>query len=371
MTALALDRKTDQLGTAPEVYPPLLTYPVAAATIIYAGALVALNASGFAVPASASAALKCVGRAETKVDNSAGAAGALAVDVHPGVFFFDQGSGADAIVRANLGSYCYASDDHTVNLTDAGGVRPLAGVILGLSADYGLTSGQIAVGVGMATPYGENPLLAGGPEFKARGVATSVAAFTASAGVLTANAVGALGTQDGLTYTAGQQIVLPVITNVTAANSGPYVVTNPGAAGAALVLTRPDWYPHGGTFVSNQPIDVGEEGSLFGPSEWAPFAANGTIGTSDPKFRPRSVTQQVTLVAGVAVITNVPIYSVTQSNVHITRKTANTCTLTYQYVPLSYVAGDLGTATVTITAVIDAGTINNVDISTLLVTIEN
>ena len=46
------DRKSNQLGTPDVVYPTLLSLLVAASTTIYAGDMVAVNSSGYAVPAS-------------------------------------------------------------------------------------------------------------------------------------------------------------------------------------------------------------------------------------------------------------------------------------------------------------------------------
>jgi hypothetical protein len=102
-------------------------FPVEAGTTLYQGGLVALNAAGNAIPASPSALLVC-GRAITTVTNL-GAAGAQSVVAEAGVLTYDNGTGVDAIGVANIGAVCFASDDHTVNLTSAGGTRPPAGII--------------------------------------------------------------------------------------------------------------------------------------------------------------------------------------------------------------------------------------------------
>jgi hypothetical protein len=65
--------------------------PVAAATTIYAGTAVALNSAGSAVPASVTAGLTVIGRAEETVDNSAGSAGDLKINVKRGIFRFKRG----------------------------------------------------------------------------------------------------------------------------------------------------------------------------------------------------------------------------------------------------------------------------------------
>lgn len=132
MAALTADRNT------PEVQGRLGHFPVAAATEIFAGSMVALD-GGYAVPAEADPDLVVVGRAEEAVDNSTGQAGDLYVDVKEGVFQFENSADADAITAADIGSDCYAADDQTVAKTygEVGGVgtRPVARAIKGVDAD--------------------------------------------------------------------------------------------------------------------------------------------------------------------------------------------------------------------------------------------
>lgn len=103
--------------------------PVAASTRIFAGALVCLNAAGFAVPASTSATLKARGRAEEQVDNRDGAAGALRIETRRGVFPFANSAAADEITRADIGNECFIVDDQTVAKTSATDTRSVAGII--------------------------------------------------------------------------------------------------------------------------------------------------------------------------------------------------------------------------------------------------
>lgn len=109
--------------------------PLAAATKIYAGSLVCLNAAGYAVPGSTATTLKVRGVAQEQVDNSAGAAGDLSVETRRGVFPFDNSSAGDAITRAEIGSTAYIVDDHTVAKTNGGTTRSVAGTIRDLDAD--------------------------------------------------------------------------------------------------------------------------------------------------------------------------------------------------------------------------------------------
>lgn len=105
------------------------SHPIAAATVIFAGALVALNAAGDAVPGSTSTTLKAVGVAQETVDNSSGAAGAVRVEVRRGLFRFGNSAAADAITRAEIGSNAYIVDDETVAKTSGTSTRSIAGVI--------------------------------------------------------------------------------------------------------------------------------------------------------------------------------------------------------------------------------------------------
>ncbi|MBS0212315.1 MAG: hypothetical protein JSR26_03925 [Proteobacteria bacterium] len=110
--------------------------PVEAATLIYLGSMVAINATGNAVPASATAANITRGVSTVaRADNSAGAAGAINVDTQRGVFQFANSSGGDALARTNIGANCYVVDEHTVAKTNNSGGRPVAGVVRDVDAN--------------------------------------------------------------------------------------------------------------------------------------------------------------------------------------------------------------------------------------------
>jgi hypothetical protein len=113
--------------------------PVEASTTIYVGGMVAIDASGNAVPAQARSGtstlrkLNVLGICEyvyaggiqppgvnavnqsgvTYGSISAGAAGAISVGVVAGAFGMDVDG---TITAANIGQICYAADDHTVTL---------------------------------------------------------------------------------------------------------------------------------------------------------------------------------------------------------------------------------------------------------------
>lgn len=107
MTTLAADSpRAYQLGDIEE-------YPVIATDIIYEGAAVGENASGYARPLQAGDPF--LGFARRKADNSAGAAGAVNVEV------ITRGRAQLAIgslaITANDRPAVYASDDDTFTLT--------------------------------------------------------------------------------------------------------------------------------------------------------------------------------------------------------------------------------------------------------------
>jgi len=126
--ALTADRDT------PERDGVDFSFPVAAATKIYAGALVALNAAGDAVPGATATTLTAVGRADEQVDNT-GAAGDKVVAVRKGVFRFGNSAAGDAITKAEIGADAYIVDDETVAGTDGTGTRSVAGKIVDVDAD--------------------------------------------------------------------------------------------------------------------------------------------------------------------------------------------------------------------------------------------
>lgn len=162
MAALTTGRLASRMDN--QVEPNVLGVPMAA-TKIYIGSLVCYNTSGYAIAASADNTLVPVGVAcrvqpdavkggvpGSNVDNSAGSAGDLTINVERGVFKFVNG---DTITQANVGQPCYASDDQTVNKADGSGTRPMVGYIVQVDSatDQGSNSGAgVWVAVGRLAP---------------------------------------------------------------------------------------------------------------------------------------------------------------------------------------------------------------------------
>ena len=123
MAALSNSRNTPEMADGGR----MRVLPVEANTNIYLGGIVALNAAGNAVPASATTtvanALRVVGRAEyvkngipgQNAINNPGAAGAISITARKGVFLYATDGSVGA---AQLGLNCFALDDNTVTALD-------------------------------------------------------------------------------------------------------------------------------------------------------------------------------------------------------------------------------------------------------------
>ena len=85
MAKLTDVRDTPEIANGAKV----IAVPVKGGTTIYQGALVALDASGYAIPGKKAESLTAVGRAEETVTNT-GADGELVIRVARGVFVFDN-----------------------------------------------------------------------------------------------------------------------------------------------------------------------------------------------------------------------------------------------------------------------------------------
>jgi hypothetical protein len=128
MAALDQDRNT------PARDGSVLSMPVAGAKRIYAGALVARDASGYATPGATATTLMGIGRAEAQADNSSGSDGDMTVQVRKGVFRFAN-DGTDTVTRAHVGQDCYIVDDQSVASNDGAGTRSVAGKVFDVDTE--------------------------------------------------------------------------------------------------------------------------------------------------------------------------------------------------------------------------------------------
>ena len=123
MAALIQDRNT------PQAIGDMREGPVAAATLIYAGAIVMRDASGDLNDGATATGLVGVGRAEKRADNAGGSAGDVTAKYRAGIFRFANSTSTDEIGNEDSGKPCYAVDDQTVALTDGSGTRSIAGFV--------------------------------------------------------------------------------------------------------------------------------------------------------------------------------------------------------------------------------------------------
>lgn len=123
MTALASDKKIEYTEGVE------LGFPVINADIIYAGALVCVNADGYAVPGADTEGLIFEGVAVEQVDNSLGNAGDKIVTLRRrGLVKMTLGT---AITQANVGDNVFLVDDQTVDLAANTTNDILCGIIAG------------------------------------------------------------------------------------------------------------------------------------------------------------------------------------------------------------------------------------------------
>jgi hypothetical protein len=347
----------------------ILSFPMAAATTIFAGDVVCTDASGNAVALTASTALRAWGRAERTVINTVpagfGAAGALRIDAKRGVYGLPNGAGADVINASHVGRLAYGGPAATANLTDGGGLRPALGKI------YGLLGSDVLVGIGEPSLYDiADDVVGGSPNAIKTARARNV--VNGNVADLAAYVVASDATLNDATAGVAGNVVL-LIAQTTAAQNGLYVIGT--VAGGLAPLTRIAPMPTGYAFLAGEFDIAVASGTVFGNTKWFNSAA-GTVGTNDPATYPEKVTISQALVAGTFTITSIPVLSVTKSFVGLTRRIANTSSLTIMYCTTSagangVTAGAIGTASVIVQACVAAGTINSGDISTLEFSVHN
>ena len=101
---------------------------VADGAVVYAGSIAAQNGSGKAVPASDTAGLVVLGRAEATVSNGE------KVVIRTGVYLFDNGTSSEELTAADIGAAAYVLDDHTVGKV-GGSNGIVAGIVVNVTAE--------------------------------------------------------------------------------------------------------------------------------------------------------------------------------------------------------------------------------------------
>ena len=372
MSASTVRRAISRMGT--QALPATGRGDVAANQVIKRGHHCAFNASGYVVQFTAATALESAGIALMDVDTTGLADGASSIELDWGVVDLDNGESSDALGRSNMGTPCYAIDNHTVGATSGSSSRSVAGLFLGLNPEngkarvwvgpVGFSSAQALLDTTGYVTQAKSDELSNTGSVHVRGVVDSnVANLAAFAGVTGGTAV------NGVTYVAGDIVLL--VKQTTAAENGFYIVG--AVSGGAAPLTRPSWWAHGATIPQGFVAEVGIEDTAYPGSTWKALCATATkvVDTDDPVFYPRVVKGVATLVLGVKALGSAAklwVKSTTATVFHVTRNTANTTTATTggYAVPVSTrTAGVIGTAAATITAQAADGTTNTADVSTV------
>ncbi|MDE7011101.1 MAG: hypothetical protein K2O93_07795 [Oscillospiraceae bacterium] len=142
MGALTDTRETTELTNGGKQ----LVLPVKAKTTIYQGALVVLDADGYAIPGKKAAGLTAAGRAEETVENTGGD-GERTIRVARGVFVYaNTSTAANKVGAGHVLKPCYIQDDQTVTALATG--ASVAGLVIRVD-DSGVA---VEIGTGLTAP---------------------------------------------------------------------------------------------------------------------------------------------------------------------------------------------------------------------------
>ncbi len=145
MSALTAERLTNEIANGARS----LVLPVKGNTTIYQGAIVAIDANGYAIPGKKATGLKAAGRAEETVVNP-GADGELTVRVTRGIFVFENtATAANKLTAADVLGPCYMEDDQTVTKLATG--ASIAGTVIrvddeGVAVEMGFWPALVTAG---------------------------------------------------------------------------------------------------------------------------------------------------------------------------------------------------------------------------------
>lgn len=191
-------------------------YPLKAATLIYQGALVAIeSATGYLVNAANTIGLEVIGISEGNYDNSAGANGDLWADVTVQDLAKLETTGA---TQAWVGKMLYIVDDNTVSLADPGnGIK--AGICHVVESS---TIVWVWVGVGKLLPSEKRSLSVYIPDISTASTFYILSPFAGEIVSIKSVLEGTIATADA--------VLTPTI-NATAITDGAITVANGSVAG--------------------------------------------------------------------------------------------------------------------------------------------
>ncbi|MES1205017.1 MAG: hypothetical protein ABUS79_03690 [Pseudomonadota bacterium] len=217
-------------------------YKCKASTTFYSGALVAVDTTGYLVPATTTAGHRVVGWVE--LSNaisfvSAAVDGTDSLEVRTGIVPMFMGTSTDLPTIADVGRKVYALDDQTVSRLPGAG-RPVAGELVKIE-------GSLAyIGIGFYTPnFAADDSGSGGSAYQGDG---TVAATAAPGAISVATAITTLAVDGTDAYTLADGLFLgqrktcvvisgantPVGTITPATPSGFATVTALGAVGDSV-----------------------------------------------------------------------------------------------------------------------------------------
>ncbi|MDX2008255.1 MAG: hypothetical protein SFU83_23675 [Meiothermus sp.] len=113
----------------------LLSHPVKANVTCFQGTIAVRDAAGFAAPGSTAVGLVALGMFPQTYDNAGGANGAIAADIEPGIYKWENSAAGDLITSADVGNDCFIVDDQTVAKTSGANTRSVAGKVVAVDAD--------------------------------------------------------------------------------------------------------------------------------------------------------------------------------------------------------------------------------------------
>lgn len=127
--ALVADRNT------PYHDGQVISAPMAAGAVCFAGGIACANATGFATNGVVATTLTYLGRFEETLDNTVGADGAQKIMIRRKAAFKWKNAAADPVTQARLGKLCYIVDDESVAASNGTNTRSAAGIVVGIEAD--------------------------------------------------------------------------------------------------------------------------------------------------------------------------------------------------------------------------------------------
>lgn len=104
-------------------YDYVASYKQATNVIVYNGSLTMISATGYAIPGADTASCRSVGRANSTINTTASgpngvvADGIASVECTQGIFTYDNPTGANQCVQADVGKLAYVISDHELART--------------------------------------------------------------------------------------------------------------------------------------------------------------------------------------------------------------------------------------------------------------